>query len=119
MAVALAAALLGLGLGFQLYARRPQTAAALAGRLQPLQRLLAGKYFVDELYAAVIVRPFRMLSEALWRLVDVRLIDGVINLLGGVTRAFSFVFRFAQSGYVQTYAFVVVLGVLVLLLRVL
>ena len=119
MAVALAAALLGLGLGFQLYARRPQTAAALAGRLQPLQRLLAGKYFVDELYAAVIVRPFRLLSEALWRLVDVRLIDGVINLLGGVTRAFSFVFRFAQSGYVQTYAFVVVLGVLVLLLRVL
>ena len=119
MGVALAAALLGLLLGFQFYARRPQAATALAARLQPLQRLLEGKYFVDELYAAVIVRPFRLLSEALWRLVDVRLIDGVVNLLGGVTRAFSFVFRFAQSGYVQTYAFVVVLGVLVLLLRVL
>jgi NADH-quinone oxidoreductase subunit L len=120
MAVALTAGLLGLLLGHQLYARRPELSARLAGRFAGLKRLLEGKYFVDELYAAVVVRPTRGLSErVLWRLVDVRLIDGLVNLLGGLTKAFSYVFRFAQSGYVQTYVLVVVLGVLVLLIRVL
>jgi NADH:ubiquinone oxidoreductase subunit 5 (subunit L)/multisubunit Na+/H+ antiporter MnhA subunit len=61
----------------------------------------------------------RALSEGvLWRWVDVRFIDGIINLLAGFTKAFSYVFRFFQSGYVQTYALVVVLGVLVLIWRV-
>ncbi len=117
-AVALLAALLGLGLGHQLYARRPEGATALAARFGGVRRLLAGKYYVDEAYGATLVTPLRLLSErVLWRFVDVRLIDGVVNVLGGVTKAFSYVVRFAQSGYVQTYALVLVLGVVVLLLR--
>jgi len=118
--LAVAAGLLGLGLGHQLYARRPQAAAALAARFPGLQQLLAAKYYVDELYGALVVRPLRVLSDRLlWRIVDVRVIDGLVNFLGGLTKAFSYVFRFAQSGYVQTYVLVVVLGVLALLIRVL
>jgi NADH:ubiquinone oxidoreductase subunit 5 (subunit L)/multisubunit Na+/H+ antiporter MnhA subunit len=65
-----------------------------------------------------VVRPLHSLSErVLWRAVDVRVIDGLVNLLAGFTKAFSYLFRFAQSGYVQTYVLVLVLGVLVLLLR--
>ena len=45
------------------------------------------------------------------------MIDGAVNLTGGLTKVFSYVFRFAQDGYVQTYVLVVVLGVLVLLIR--
>ncbi|HZL85921.1 MAG TPA: NADH-quinone oxidoreductase subunit L [Candidatus Krumholzibacteria bacterium] len=120
MAVALAAGLLGLGLGHQLYVRRPQAASALAMRLPAVRRLLAGKYFIDELYAAAIVRPLRLFSDrVLWRIVDMRLIDGSVRLLGWLTWALSVAFRFAQSGYVQTYVLVVVLGVFALLWRVL
>ena len=120
MAVALAAGLLGLGLGHQMYVRRPQVASALAMRLPAVRSLLAGKYFIDELYAAAIVRPLRLFSDrVLWRIVDMRLIDGSVRLLGWLTWALSVAFRFAQSGYVQTYVLVVVLGVFALLWRVL
>jgi NADH-quinone oxidoreductase subunit L len=117
-AAALAAGLAGLGLGHQLYRRRPEGATALAARLPRLHSLLEHKYWVDEIYDGLVVRPTRRLSEGfLWRVVDVRFIDGLVNLLAGFTKAFSYVFRFVQSGYVQTYALVLVLGVLVLLLR--
>jgi NADH-quinone oxidoreductase subunit L len=117
-AAAFAAGLAGLGLGHLLYARRPELSTALAQRFAGVRSLLAHKYWVDEIYDATVVRPLHRLSDAvLWRAVDVRLIDGLVNLLAGFTKAFSYVFRFAQSGYVQTYALVLVLGVLVLLLH--
>jgi NADH-quinone oxidoreductase subunit L len=117
-AVAFLAGLAGLAFGHQLYARRPEQSTRLALRFAGLQRLLAAKYWVDEIYAALFVRPVRALSEGvLWRVVDIRLIDGLVNLLAGSAKAFSYLFRFFQSGYVQTYALVVVLGVLALLWR--
>jgi NADH-quinone oxidoreductase subunit L len=116
---ALVAALAGLGLGHQLYARQPAQATRLAARWPGLRQLLEHKYYVDEIYDAIIVRPIRVLSEGvLWRWIDVRIIDGLVNLLAGSTKAFSYVFRFFQSGYVQTYVLVIVLGVLALIWRV-
>ena len=112
------AALLGLVLGGIFYARRPEISTRLAARYAGLQRVLAHKYYVDEIYDRAIVQPVRSLSErVLWKVVDQRVIDGLVNLTGGLTRVFSYVFRFAQDGYVQTYVFVVVLGALVLLIR--
>jgi NADH-quinone oxidoreductase subunit L len=117
-AVALAAGILGLLLGDLFYRRRPELATQMAARFPGVHRMLAAKYWVDEVYDFLVVRPVLALSEGfLWRFVDVRIIDGTVNLLGGFTKAFSYVFRFFQSGYVQTYVFVLVLGVLALLWR--
>ena len=117
-AVAMAAGLLGLFFGDLFYRRRPELATAAAARFAGLRRLLEHKYWVDEVYDAVVVRPVHGLSRTvLWRIVDMRIIDGIVNLLGGLTKAFSYVFRFFQSGYVQTYVLVLVLGVLALLWR--
>jgi NADH-quinone oxidoreductase subunit L len=117
-AVALAAGILGLALGDLFYRRRPELATQMAARFPGVQRVLVAKYWVDEVYDVLVVRPVRALSEGfLWRFVDVRIIDGIVNLLGGFTKAFSYVFRFFQSGYVQTYVLVLVLGVLALLWR--
>jgi NADH-quinone oxidoreductase subunit L len=117
-AVAMLAGLGGLLLGHLFYARRPELATRTAAALPGLQRVLGAKYYVDEIYDRVIVRPLGFFADRiLWRGIDVRVIDGVINLLAGFTKAFSYLFRFFQSGYVQTYVLVVVLGVLVLLLR--
>ena len=110
--------MLGLILGSLFYWRRPELSTQMAARFPGLQRLLENKYWVDEAYDMLIVRPIRVLSDGvLWRFLDARVIDGVVNALGGLTKAFSYVFRFAQSGYVQTYVLVVVLGVLFLLVR--
>jgi len=116
--VAFLAAAAGLLLGYQLYGRRPELSTALAARFAWLQKLWEGKYFVDEFYDAVVVRPLRAISEnVLWRGIDVRIIDGLLNLLAGLSKVFSYGVRLLQSGYVQTYVMVVVLGVLVLLWR--
>ena len=90
-----------------------RTARALGG----FYRLVFNKYYVDELYDAVIARPLLRLSEsALWRFVDTRIIDGAVNgiaaLVGRGARSLSR----TQTGFVQNYALVFVLGAVVLLL---
>ena len=86
MGVATCAGLLGLLLGFLFYARRPETATALAARFPGLHRLLENKYWVDELYDMAIVRPIRVISDSvLWRFIDARVIDGIVNALGALS----------------------------------
>ena len=99
---------------------RPAAGPALAAApARPWQRLLADKYRIDELYDAVIVRPLGALSQFLWRWIDEILIDGIVNFSGLFVRVGGEVLRLFQTGYVQTYAFFMVLGVIVLLLRLL
>jgi NADH-quinone oxidoreductase subunit L len=78
-------------------------------------RVLYDKWYVDEAYDAVIVRPIVGTSRALWRFVDQGLIDGVVNGVGYAARAFGWVGSRLQTGQLNTYAFAVVAGALLLL----
>jgi NADH-quinone oxidoreductase subunit L len=70
-----------------------------------VHRLLLGKYYVDELYNAVIVQPIKRVSSGLlWRGVDAGLIDGTVNGVGLVVRGWSAVLRRLQTGSVRAYA---------------
>ena len=89
----------------------PEAAAAPAG----FRRILYNKWYVDEIYDAVIVRPIVGMSRAAWRFVDVGLIDGVANGAGYASRAFGWVGSRLQTGQLNTYAFAVVAGALLLL----
>ena len=83
----------------------PRRAAALAERFSGLHRLLLNKYYVDEIYDAVIVQPIkRMSTGALWRGVDAGLIDGTVNGVGLVVRGWSAVLRRLQTGSMRAYA---------------
>ena len=74
--------------------------------------MLLGKYYVDELYNAVIVQPIKRLSTiALWRGVDAGVIDGTVNGVGLVVRGWSAVLRRLQTGSVRAYAMSFFLGV--------
>jgi NADH-quinone oxidoreductase subunit L len=77
--------------------------------------VLYDKWYVDEAYDAVIVRPIVGTSRALWRFVDQGLIDGVVNGVGYAARAFGWVGSRLQTGQLNTYAFAVVAGALLLL----
>jgi NADH-quinone oxidoreductase subunit L len=79
-----------------------------------LMRTVSNKYYVDEFYDLVIVRPVHAVSEmVLYRLVDVRLIDGL--LVNGPAIAVEAVarkvLRRVQTGVAQTYALVMMAGV--------
>jgi NADH-quinone oxidoreductase subunit L len=116
MLASLAAAGAGILLGLLFYVRRPDLPGRVAGRLGGLYRAVANKYYVDEAYRDAIVRPIQSGSRSfLWRIVDARVIDFTVNLVGVLSRGTSYVVRFAQTGYVQFYAAVVLLGVAVLL----
>lgn len=80
-----------------------------------LWRVLNQKWYVDELYDAVIVRPVLSASRALWKFVDQGLIDGAVNGLGRASRLVGWAGARMQTGQVNTYAFALVIGVLILL----
>jgi NADH-quinone oxidoreductase subunit L len=76
-----------------------------------VQKLLANKYYVDELYDAVVVRPIHWMSNiVLWRVVDERGIDGSVNGLAHAARAVGERVRQVQSGNTRSYATWVVFG---------
>jgi NADH-quinone oxidoreductase subunit L len=115
MLVSTVIALLGIGLAYFFYMRRPQAAEAVAARAGPLHRVLLRKYYVDEAYDAAVVQPIRRLSErVLWRQVDAGLIDGAVNGTGDFVGAGSAVLRRLQTGSVRAYAASIFLGVVLI-----
>jgi NADH-quinone oxidoreductase subunit L len=114
--LAVAVAVAGIYLARRLYDRPegPREDEALAARFPGLYRLLAGKYYVDELYDRAIVRPLARLAELCWKWIDGLLIDGSVNgsasladLLGGFG-------ALTTTGNVRNYALYFFLGVLAL-----
>jgi len=109
-------ALGGIGLAWFLYIERPDMPAVIQSRLQPLHRVLEKKYGFDEFNQAIFANGARRLGGLLWRIGDVRLIDGLmVNGTARVVGWFSALVRHVQSGYVYHYAFVMIIGLFLLL----
>ena len=79
--------------------------------LGPLQTLFANKFYFDQIYAALVVRPLEALSLVA-ALVDRHLIDGAVDAVAGIPVALGEVVRRGQSGLLQRYALAGVMGVL-------
>ncbi|MGC4000389.1 MAG: NADH-quinone oxidoreductase subunit L [Anaeromyxobacter sp.] len=82
-------------------------------------RFTADKFRVDELYAVLVVEPFRFIAGALWRVVDVIIIDGIVNGIGRGARAIGSIFRVVQNGDLQRYAAIMALAAAAILWAVL
>ena len=136
MAFSVLLAAVGMGLAYRFYVQRPEIADGLADRFAGAHRLLTNKYYVDELYDATVIKATRASSRGLWAvdrhavdgavnatsglavvtawfssLTDRRLVDGLVNMVGWVAQEVSFGFRRLQTGLVQNYALVMLLGV--------
>ena len=115
-AVAIASALIGLGAAWWMYLRRPGQPEKLAKSLEPAYQTLLNKYWVDELYAAVVVKPLLWISrQVLWQGVDVGIIDGTVNGIANGTAGVGDGVRYAQSGNTRSYAVWVVIGAIVII----
>ena len=83
----------------------------MAQSAHALYQLLLNKYYVDEIYAALIVRPLLWIStNVLWHVVDEGAIDGVVNGTATVARGSGSEVRKIQSGNTRSYAAWVILG---------
>jgi NADH-quinone oxidoreductase subunit L len=103
----------GATLAYVFYVRLPGLPMILAWRLKPVYDLLSGKYWIDELYAAVFVRPYVWLSNAAW-LADQQVIDGTVNGVATAVVANGQLWRYVQDGNVQHYALVFLGGAVAL-----
>jgi NADH-quinone oxidoreductase subunit L len=108
------AGLVGFFFAWWFYIRSPETPRKLAASLAALYKLLYGKYFIDELYAAAIVRPLVWISDnILWHVVDEGVIDGTVNGVARVSRESGDRLRQASTGNIRTYAAWILMGVVV------
>jgi NADH-quinone oxidoreductase subunit L len=108
------AGLFGFLLAWWFYIRSPETPKKLAASLSGPYKLLSGKYFIDEFYAATIVRPLVWISDkVLWHVVDEGAIDGAVNGVARVSRESGDRLRHANSGNARSYATWIVVGALV------
>jgi NADH-quinone oxidoreductase subunit L len=110
------AMLLGFITSWYFYIRNPAFPKKLAEQQAPLYNFLLNKWYFDELYDAIFVRPAMWIGKFLWKKGDTNVIDGGINGIAmGIVPALTRLAGRAQSGYVFTYAFAMVIGIAVIL----
>jgi NADH-quinone oxidoreductase subunit L len=109
-------AFLGFATATYVYLINPSIADRIKNAVQPLWRVLDRKYWFDEIYQATLARGSLLLGRGLWKGGDVGVIDNV--LIDGTSAAVGRVagiVRRLQTGYLYTYAFAMILGLVALL----
>jgi NADH-quinone oxidoreductase subunit L len=109
------AGVIGIALAYLFYMFVPQLPGMVTGALGGLYRFVYRKWMFDELYDRLFVQPARFLGYGLWKSGDGAIIDGVgPDGIAAATRDVAFRAARLQSGYVYHYAFVMVIGVVLL-----
>ena len=115
--VPLAPTIVGLGgiaLAYVMYMFAPSLPGALARAFPGVHRFLLKKWYFDELYDAIFVRPAQALARGFWKIGDVRIIDGVPNGLAASVAGAARQAVALQTGRVASYAFTMIVGLVVL-----
>jgi len=117
MIISIALAVGGTYVAYRLYGSgaTESSDAKLAGIFGGLYETWKEKYSLDELYEGVVVNPIVRLSDKGLAKFDMKIVDGVVNTVGGVVRLFGSVFRYLQTGVASSYALALVLGVIIVL----
>jgi len=114
MIVATLMGLLGIASAYYVYVRNPGQSDRFAQRWTTLYQGSLNKWYVDEAYDRIFVRPTFAAASQLWNRVDAGVIDGAVN---GVARAFAWggwLLRLVQTGQTQHYALAMTLGIVVM-----
>jgi NADH-quinone oxidoreductase subunit L len=109
------AMLFGFIMAMWFYIWNPSLPGRLAANQKPLYDFLLNKWYFDELYDWVFVRPAKAIGRFLWKRGDGNVIDGTLNGVAmGIVPFFTRLAGKMQSGYIFTYAFAMVIGIAVL-----
>lgn len=110
MVVSVVLALVGTVAAWSRFSRRPEL-----GEPTGFGKVLANKWYVDEFYNALVVRPLDLLAQFLV-FIDKNIIDGIVNLIGRLVQYGSRQLRLLQSGLVGGYVLLMVIGIVILFL---
>ncbi|MBI5183661.1 MAG: NADH-quinone oxidoreductase subunit L [Nitrospinae bacterium] len=106
----------GIYLAYKMYVISPNIPERFTKRYQTLYRVILNKYYIDDIYDALIVMPIKNGANLLWKGFDDLVIDGIVNGIAYLVEQWSKVMRIIQSGYVRDYAFSMVIGLVIMLL---
>ncbi len=111
----LLAALLGVLIGLIFYVFAPSLPGALAQQFRPVYLFLLNKWYFDEIYDALLVKPTLRLARFAWHFGDEKVIDGVPSGLATLTADASAQSVKLQTGSIALYAFIMLIGLLAFL----
>ena len=114
MFIATAAALATIFFAYMVYIKNNMLPEAKDEKLTGIKKLIYNKYYVDELYEAVIRKPLDSLSE-IFKYIDTKVLDAIVNGVGDVVNGGSEVVRKLQTGHIGFYIFGMVLGIIAIL----
>ncbi len=116
MVISVAGAAASIWFARYVYLKKPSIAEKTSVRFKRFYNILWNKYFVDELYDTTVVNPIKNVSDNfLWKIADVKWIDGLINNLAAAVDYLSEKTRKMQTGVAQFYAIIMVLGIVLAL----
>ena len=107
--------LIGITLAILMYLRKQIDPAAIAERIQPLYQLSLNKWYIDDIYEVAFIKGSRRLAKQVLE-VDIRIVDGLVNLAGFVTLVTGEGLKYLENGRAQFYALIVFGAVLGLVL---
>jgi NADH-quinone oxidoreductase subunit L len=115
MGISVLVAVIGIVLAYVQYVARAQRPAEDDAQRSAPENLVYHKYYIDELYDTLIVKPVMALSTGLYKFVENGIIDPIANGVGRVTLAGGQLLRNVQTGSVETYLILMVLGIVLIL----
>ena len=116
MAISVIAGFSGIGLAYFMYLKRTDIPVKMAAQFRGAHRLLFNKYYVDELYSFLIVKPaFWIAKNVLIGVTDAKIIEAVVNGVPAAIGGFSRQLRKVQTGFLQHYATIMALGILAII----
>jgi NADH-quinone oxidoreductase subunit L len=113
-AVSVITALAGVFVAWLIYGRGEVDAKKIGVATNPIHKLVLNKYYVDEIYDALIVRPLYRLCLWCAQVFDVKVIDGLVNGVAAAVVAWALALRRLQTGFVMNYALGMLLGAVAL-----
>ncbi|MCL4474706.1 MAG: NADH-quinone oxidoreductase subunit L [Nitrospirae bacterium] len=120
MAISVVAGLSGIGLAAFVYLREGDLAATVTQKFRFVHQVLWNKYYVDELYDFIIVRPTIWIAKnVIVGVTDGKIIEGIVNGVPELIGRFSLWLRSIQTGMVHQYAAVMAIGAFVVIAMVL
>lgn len=116
MGLAVLAAASSIFFAYNLYLRNKVLPVANESELKGWQRLIYNKFYVDEIYEAIIRKPIDVMSNVLHKYVDVAILDGVVNGVGSAVKGVGSVVRLAQNGNIGFYIISMIIGIVFIVL---
>jgi NADH-quinone oxidoreductase subunit L len=97
------------------FAKKEQVPSLNEEEFKPWYRVLYNKYYIDELYDRIFIRPLYKLSEMFYKIIDLKIVDGAVNAVGKGVNKGSGLVRLAQEGSVGLYIFAMVIGIILIM----